>query len=67
MTNKRKNALIGIQSVADRLEAWSEGERLAQFAAERRMDIPEADAHYNSWKNYRLLIDTLRAAIADLK
>lgn len=55
-----------LDAVIDRLEAWIDGEKHAQDSAERRQDRPSAEIHYNQWRNYQGMADTLRDIRDDL-
>ena len=60
-------ALNNIKGAISRLEAWIEGERIAQDSAERRQDRVSAEIHYNQCRNYEGLVNTLKDALDDLE
>jgi len=62
-----KQALNNIQAAIDRLDAWAEGEKIAQMSAEQRQDRVSAETHYNQGRNYEGLVNTLKDAIGDLE
>lgn len=56
--------LAALERTTERLEAWVDGERHAQIAAEERGDRHAAEGHWNTVKNYGAIIDQNRAALA---
>lgn len=57
----------GAESVAEKLEAWAEGERQARTDAERRGDREGAELHGNRAANYQALADELLATAEDVE
>ena len=55
-----------MKRILDRLDAWRDGERIAQRAAEYR-DRPAAEAHWNAVQNYTAIIDPARALLARIE